>query len=56
LQVEQLLILFRGTLTLDGNAEVDFSFFTTDYSGGSASTLENRRLFSINNSTGATAQ
>ena len=49
---------FSGTLTLDGNAEVDFSYsFTTDYSGGSASsTLENRDYISINNSTGATAQ
>ena len=49
---------FSGTLTLDGNAEVDFSYsYTTDYSGGSASsTLENRDYISINNSTGATAQ
>ena len=49
---------FSGTLTLDGNAEVDFSYsFTTDYSGGSASTtLENKDYFSINKSTGATAQ
>ena len=49
---------FSGTLTLDGNAEVDFSYsFTTDYSGGSASTtLENKDYFSINKSTGATVQ
>ena len=49
---------FSGTLTLDGNAEVDFSYsYTTNYSDSSASsTLENRDYISINNSTGATAR
>ena len=38
---------YSGNLTLDGNDAVDFSYsFTTDYSGGSASSsLYNRRLF-----------
>ena len=50
---------YSGNLTLDGNDAVDFSYsFTTDYSGGSASTqLDNvTDYFSINKSTGATAQ
>jgi hypothetical protein len=49
---------YSGNLTLDGNDAVDFSYsFTTDYSGGSASSsLENKDYFSINKSTGATAQ
>ena len=49
---------YSGNLTLDGNDAVDFSYsFTTDYSGGSASTqLSSRDYFSIDNSNGTTAQ
>ncbi|WP_440690713.1 FecR domain-containing protein [Candidatus Pelagibacter sp. HIMB1782] len=50
---------YSGTLTLDGNANVDFSYsFTTDYSNGTATTSmwgTNNGIFSINNSNGTTA-
>lgn len=50
---------YSGTLSLDGNANVDFNYsFTTDYSGGAPSTTlwgNNNGIFSINNSNGNTA-
>ena len=50
---------YSGTLSLDGNANVDFNYsFTTDYSSGSASSSmwgTNNGIFSINKSNGTTA-